>query len=177
MKKEKMLLWILLLVLGLAGCASGEAAPEQVITMATEGPEAASVLPEKGQEIAFLFQDTLVTPGMALPREVEAAAITQNQVSTCVGSGMETVYQYEGFDITVHNNSTSDPVYSIYFLTSEVSTTEGLSIGDSTEKAREMYGEPDTQGGFTWIYSDGTTDLILLVADDAVAGIEYRMTD
>ena len=176
MRKERKMLCFLLLLLGLAGCASENDAPEQMITMAAETQEAAETMQANSEgEIAFAFQGELVVPGKRLPQSVEDAAIDSQQVSGCVGTGMETLYQYDGFDITVLNSGTNDLVYSVYFQSSDISTTEGLSIGDSLEKVQALYGEADTQGGVAWIYSDGSVELILLISDDTVVGIEYRI--
>ena len=176
MRKDRKILWLLLLLLGLAGCASENVAPEQMITMAADIQEADETMQADSEgKIAFAFQGELVAPGETLPPNVENAAIDSQQVSGCVGTGMETLYRYDGFDITVLNSGTNDLVYSIYFQSPDVSTTEGLSIGDSLEKVRKLYGEADTEGGVAWIYSDGNAELILLISDDAVVGIEYRM--
>ena len=173
MKKGICILTAVLLLAGLAGCASGEASPEQMITVAAQETEASSE--QTDRVIAFVFQEEQVIPGKELPAGVAAAAVESTQVTSCVAAGMETLYRYEGFDITVHNSTGSDPVYSVYFNSSDVSTAEGLSIGDSLDTVRDIYGEADSQGGFTWIYSDGNAELILLISEDAVVGIEYRM--
>lgn len=168
--------WMLILLLSLTGCASAEDAPEQMITMATEAQAMEDASKEqKNEMIGFTFQGEMVIPGEKLPESVEAAAVHVQHGNTCVGSGMETLYQYEGFDITVHNNSTSDIVYSIYFQSPDIATSEGLSIGDSQESVLEAYGETDEQGGIAWIYSDGNAELIFLMSGNTVAGIEYRM--
>lgn len=180
MKKPICLLCTVLLLLGLTGCGAPEADPEQVITRAVGDDEAVE---EEKKDISamapysFLFREETVIPGKRLPDAVAQEALCENQVATCVGAGTETVYQYDGFDITVHNSGSAEFVYSVFFLSDTVSTREGLAIGDSAEKVLEIYGEPGERGGLTWIYNDGKTDLIFLLSENTVVGIEYRMAD
>lgn len=180
MNRSMCLICTTLLLLGLTGCGAPEADPDQVITRAAGYDETAD-----GEETevtgivsyTFLFQDETVTPGKRLPEAVAQAASREDQVTTCVGSGTETIYQYDGFDITVHNSGSTEYVYSVFFLSEIVSTREGIVIGDTAEKVQEIYGDPQDQGGLTWIYSDGDTNLIFLLSDETVVGIEYRMAD
>lgn len=175
MRKELRILCIFLFVLGLAGCASVEDVPEQMITVAAEIEET-DVAPEKSSgELVFVYQGEHVIPGKKLPKNMEDAAISSHESSTCVGTGMEILYQYDGFEITVHSSTTSDLVYSIYFQSPDVATAEGLSIGDRLEKVHELYGDATNQGSIAWVYSDGNTELIVLISDNTVVGIEYRM--
>ena len=127
------------------------------------------------QALVFEFDGFIITPGKDLPEEAANTAIGFDQVPSCTGNGTETVYHYKGFDITVHNRGTHNPVYSIFFQSGEVATPEGLTFGCSAETVRSLYGEPGSQGGYAWIYTDGNAELIILLAEDSVVGIEYRM--
>jgi len=177
MKKKNVPCWISVLLVFLAGCSGGEAIPEQVITMAAEISEEPAPQQEtvgNVTEYVFSFQGVTVIPGESMPQAAADAAISATQYSSCVGAGLETLYTYEGFDITARNGGSSTQVYSIYFHSADISTPEGLSIGDGVERVETLYGEPDSQGGYAWVYNDGRTDLIILLAENAVVGIEYR---
>lgn len=176
MKKKRKMGCILLCLMVLTGCAAPGEVSEQMITMATQTADTIQTTeqqPSREKTISFVYQGERIAPGSPLPQKTAEEAVSSQQLETCVGVGMETLYQYDGFDITVENDG-ADLVYSIYITSPEIATPEGVSIGTKLDKVLALYGEPDSQSGMAWIYTDGITDLIFLTADNEIVGMEYR---
>jgi hypothetical protein len=66
-------------------------------------------------------------------------------------------------------------IYSILLTDPNITTTEGLALGDSVETLTQIYGSNYTQQGSSRIYSGDAEQLILILQNDTVSSIEYRM--
>lgn len=176
MKKLCILLTAVLLMGTLCACGAENADMEEAITVApgeTDAPAVAEENPER--EYAFLYEGTQLLPGdpfdpTALP---EAEGIYE--APSCAIAGMDIVYRYDGFEITAMDDGTGAVLYSVYFLSPELETPEGLHIGDSEETVLSLYGEAaGTQDG-AWVWTGNQSQLILILNSGTVSSIEYRM--
>ena len=66
-------------------------------------------------------------------------------------------------------------IYSILIIDPELSTEEGLALGDDIQKVESLYGTSYVEEGASRIYTRGETQLILIVQNESVVSIEYRM--
>lgn len=182
MKKIIALVLTALMVLSLAACG-GEAAPEQVITRATEAPteaaEAAETVaveaPGAGQPFGFQANGTLLVPGAAFDESRLGQASSTYEVPSCAIEGMDIVYNYDSFEVTAFNDGTGETIYSIYLLDPNVTTPEGIALGDDVDAVVAALGTDYVEDGSSYTYTIGDTSLVIIFQDNTVASIEYRL--
>lgn len=185
MKKLIAMLLALVLVLSLAACGAEESDADLMITRAPEtATEAAAETKEEAQEaevtaaggpFVFAYEGTKLTPGDAFDVDALPAAESVYTVPSCALEGTDNVYSYGAFELTAFDEGSGEVIYSIYFLDPELTTPEGLALGDSVEKMAELYGEDYAQDGDAYVYTREDTVLSVIAQDGLIASIEYRL--
>ena len=181
MRKLIAMLALMALVFALAACgADAEVNEDLVITRGTEATEAVQEA-QAEEEIAsakvysFLAEGVELIPGAAFDAAVLPKAASVYTVPSCAIEGTDNVYNYNTFEITAYNDGTGEVIYSIYILDPNITTPEGLALGDSVDRVVELYGDDYAVSGTAHEYSSEGTMLSLIIQGDAVASIEYRM--
>ena len=187
MKKLFAMILAMMMVLSLAACG-GEKEPagnQQVnlgqVTEATKGADTAEDATQAPEEVVtgtvfvFNYEGAKVIPAEPFDPSVLPEAASVYEVPSCALEGTDNLYNYESFEITAFNDGNGEVVYSIYFLDPNLTTTEGLALGDSLEKAVELYGENYEDLNGELVYTVLNTQLRLIVENDVVVSIEYRM--
>lgn len=184
MKKLIAILLAMMLVLSLAACgAEEEPNADLVITRAAEEDVAAEVQPEAEAEepvvadgvFSFTASGVELIPGEAFDAAALGEAASVYTVPSCAIEGTDNVYNYETFEVTAYDDGTGEVVYSIYFLDPNLTTTEGLALGDDAAKVVELYGEDFAEEGASYVYTRTNTQLHVIFQNDAVTSIEYRL--
>ena len=80
-------------------------------------------------------------------------------------------------EITTHTVDGGELVYSVYFMSSSVSTPEGVTNGDPLSKVTDTYGLSYTQVVKEYSYEKNGVLLIFIIQNDTVISIEYRVAD
>lgn len=96
------------------------------------------------------------------------------EVQSCAFDGMDKIYTFDNYEVHTYPDNGTDKVLSIYFLNDQVSTTEGVKIGDSLSSMLEVYGDGYEQLDTQYTYSKGLTQLRFIVENDAITSIEYN---
>lgn len=181
MKKGYILLLAVMLMLMLCACG-GNSQPEQVITRSPEATAApaenADAQAEEAPDAAFeMFRvdDYPLEIGAELELSRLPEANSVYQVPSCAIEGTDNVYSYDSFEITAYDNGSCEQIYSVYFVTEDAVTPEGLTLGAKLEQALALYGEDYEQDGTAYNYYCGDAVLCILVQNDVVISIEYRM--
>lgn len=183
MKKLIAILLSAMLVLGLCACGGNAQEDEQVITRGTEAKTtpAAPTETEAAGEAAkaefadFQFEGKELNVGEKFDPTVLPEANSVYQVPSCAIEGTDNVYSYDHFEITAYDDGTNELIYSIFFVTPDVKTPEGLALGDGMDQVLALYGEGYEQVGTAYNYYCGDAMLSVLVQNDVVFSIEYRM--
>lgn len=188
MKKIFALILALTLALGLTACGdAGESVGEQQITLGgelmeyTKGedtPEAPVAGPEGPVftgDYVFRFEDVEVIPGNAFDASKLPEALSVYQVPSCALVGTDNVYSYATFEVTAYDEGNGEFVYSVYFTDPNLTTPEGLALGDSLSRAVELYGTGFEDVGGEYVYTKDLTQLRLIVENEVVVSIEYRL--
>lgn len=128
-----------------------------------------------GEPFSFTFADVKLVPGAAFDAAKLPEAASTYQVPSCALEGTDNVYNYETFEVTAFNDGKSEFIYSIYFLDPNLTTPEGLALGDTLDKVIDLYGEDYTQESTSYTYESAGTMLIIILQNDTIASIEYRM--
>ena len=184
MKKLFAMILALMMVLSLAACGGDKApaAQQQVnlgeVTEATKGAEEnvdAGEAVVTGTVFVFAYEGANIIPAEPFDPSVLPEAASVYTVPSCALEGTDNVYNYESFEITAFNDGNGEVVYSIYFIDPNLTTTEGLALGDSLEKVVELYGEGYEDLNGELVYTCLSTQLRLIVEGNSVVSIEYRM--
>lgn len=182
MKKLTAILLAMMLVLSLAACgAEEEPDADLVITRAageneaTEAQGEAEAPAEEEGIFSFTADGVELIPGAAFDPAVLGEAASVYEVPSCAIEGTDNVYNYESFEITAYDDGTGEVIYSIYFLDPNLTTAEGLVLGDDAAKVTELYGENFREEGASRIYIKNGTQLHVILQNDLVTSIEYRM--
>ena len=186
MKKFVALCMAIMMLLTFAAC--GQEQPNDVpqITMGaqqddpkqeTKEQNTQEVSPTQGAEdpYAFTFSGVALIPGAAFDATKLPQATSTYQVPSCALEGTDNVYNYDTFEVTAFNDGKSEFIYSIYFLDPNLTTPEGLALGDTLDKVIDLYGENYTQESTSYTYTSAGTMLIIILQNDTIASIEYRM--
>ena len=181
MRKYIAILLALVMVLSLCACGAEESDADLVITRAAQdeqeetvaGEEAVSV--NAGGSYAFTAKDVKLVPGDDFDPAVLGEASSVFQVPSCAIEGTDNVYNYDTFEITAFDDGGGEVIYSILIIDPELTTQEGLALGDDIQKVESLYGTSFAEEGTSRIYTRGETQLILIMQNEAVVSIEYRM--
>lgn len=184
MKRIFTLLLVLMMLLCFTAC--GQEQPNDVpqITMGAqinnnedEKNDATETTGEAvtGEAFAFTYNNVKLIPGEAFDAAKLPEASSTYEVPSCALEGTDNVYNYETFEITAFNDGKGEFIYSIYLIDPNLTTPEGLALGDNLEKAVTLYGSGYTQEDTAYIYEGAGTQLILILQDDSIVSIEYRL--
>lgn len=93
---------------------------------------------------------------------------------SCAYKGKDRTYKYKDFILYTYSNSDKGAEYvnGITFLTSKVSTKEGIRIGSPYSSVKKKYGEVKDRFG-VYTYKKGKSKLQIEVTDDVVTNIRY----
>ena len=190
MKKLIALLLALVMVLALAAC--GNSADPNEIPAITQGNNEENETPNQPeqegenqqevqdtagdkQEYGYTYEGVALIPGDPFDPGVLPEADSVFEVPSCAIEGTDNLYNYGTFELTAFNDGTGEVIYSIFFIDPNITTDEGLALGDDVSKVIALYGEDYTQEGTAYVYTAGDTILSILVQNDTVTSIELRM--
>lgn len=129
---------------------------------------------EKGA-FSFLYEGVTLIPGQTFDSSVLGGYSGVSEVPSCAFDGNDRVYNYEKFELTAYIEENGEHIYSIYFIDPNLPTTEGLCLGDSVDDMKAFYGEDCETNGTSCNYTRGNTVLSIIIQNDIVVGIEYRL--
>ena len=174
---------VLLVVSALTACAQKEPTPTEDNSGATKPsgtqPGVTQTIPGNMETVEYYFMAGTIklVPG----EKFDAAALPEPnatfEVPSCAFEGTDKVYNYETFEVTAFNDGTNDLIYSVYLIEPTVTTPEGLAVGDDAAQIKSLYGEPKQVNGNEWVYTNGKVDIFIIVNNETVISIEYRMVN
>ena len=123
----------------------------------------------------FTYQGLDLVPGANFNEEALGKAESFENPN-CAGEGKFITYLHDAIELTVNVVGGKTVVYSIYLTDANTPTTEGLHLGDDVARATELYGAGQSSAdGSTITFTKGATQLVVVVEDEMIASIEYRM--
>lgn len=99
------------------------------------------------------------------------------ETENCAFEGIGKTYQYDHYEIATYTENNEEKIMSIYFLDSDITTTEGLAIADDITKMENLYGKDYTLENGVYIYTKGNTSLKVIAQDDQIISIEYVLNE
>ncbi|MDE7269823.1 MAG: hypothetical protein K2N81_05050, partial [Acetatifactor sp.] len=113
--------------------------------------------------------------GEAFDRSVLGKYKGVSEVPNCALGGIDKVNNYKMFEVTAYLEQEVQRIDSIYFIDSNLPTTEGLRLGDTVDDMKSLYGENYVAEGNTYTYTRRETLLLIITKNDIVVSIEYRL--
>lgn len=189
--KKRVLVLGLIMAFALVGCGGNDTKViEGSVQTKTEGKEAVA---EAEKEVPGAAEETTevsykgfayILNDVALEIDAEAGPIIEAlgeadsyfESPSCAFEGIDKIYTYGSIQLETYPMEEKDFVSSITFKDDSVTTMEGVGIGDSLDKVKEVYGADGTGEGGMITYKKDGMKLCFVIQDDAVAAIEYRST-
>lgn len=167
-KKAVSILCAAVLALGIfAGCQGG--APSETTKESKTGPAS----------YKCSWKDVDLTPGSDCKKAVEALGADYKVFSgaDCAYEGVNTVYDYT--DVTIYSytdKGSEDELISIVELKgADLKTPEGVGNGDTPDKIKEVYGDPEVENKGGLLYKSDKIELSFFVKDGKVSSMTYAV--
>lgn len=184
---KKTIVWAiaLALLMTLAGCDpkdESQIPPDVTSTTSPQGSQPqqtttgdpAPTDPEP-EGFSFLAGSVSLEPGAVYDPSVLPEPDSVYSVPSCAFEGEDTVYSFGTYEVTTYGGTGTEVIYSIYLLDPNITTPEGLALGDDLTKVHQLYGTDGIVNGRELVYTRGQTLLVLILQDEVVISIEYRM--
>ena len=122
-----------------------------------------------------------VSGSSSIPVDAEWEAISEAlgeplnyyEAASCAFGDLDKVWTYNGFTVDTYQLDGVDYVYDVNLTSDAISTPEGVSIGDSADKVKEVYGEPESEDSSQIIYRSGNMKLLFILEGGKVKSIQY----
>ncbi len=172
MKKifKKLLLIPLTLMTVLALTACGEEAPEENNNVATDTTESFS----------FTYNNTKLVPGEEAQAAIKAIGETYEyfESPSCAYVGMDRCYTFPDFTVYTYEDAEGvEHILQIVLTTDIVSTEEGISIGDTSDKVLSVYSTDHLDSNGSYAFSKGKTNLCFITKGTEVTSIQYILKE
>jgi len=169
-----------LLLAAMTACAPKQPAQTQPQTQpqpqteTTEGTTQAQDPSDEGG-FAFVLEGVELIPGEKFDAAKLPEALSVFEVPSCAIEGTDNVYDYGVVEVTAFDDGTAPVIYSVFVKDVNTSTPEGLYQGDDLAKVEDLYGADYETNGAELVYTKGKTQLRIIMENDIVTSIEYRM--
>lgn len=124
---------------------------------------------------SFVYDNKELVPGAAFDVAALPQASFVYEVPSCAIEGTDKVYNYQTIEVTVFDDGTGPVIYSIFVVDANTSTPEGLYLGDDISRMTELYGKDYQVDGSQYTYTNEEVMLVILIKNDFVSSIEYKM--
>lgn len=119
------------------------------------------------------YQNINILPGTEFKRNAFNDQPEYSEIESCAFEGLDKVYTYDDVEITTANINGKETIYSVYFLSENITTTEGIKLSDEKAKMIEKYGNNYDNFGNQYSYTKGIVKLAFIIENDIINSIEY----
>ena len=88
--------------------------------------------------------------------------------------GKEKVFTYKGFELSTYPSEDGDYVKSVWFLSEDTETPEGIHIGSTIQEMEDAYGDDCTEQNGRYQYTSDDCILAFYTKKGIVSGVEYK---
>lgn len=96
-----------------------------------------------------------------------------SETPSCAFEGLDKTYIYDHYEVATYPDGDKDYILSIYFIDTDITTTEGVAIDDTKDKMTRVYGTDYEEENNIITYTKGKTQLIFMFQEDRIISIEY----
>ena len=181
MKKFAVIMLAIIMVIALCGCGDDPGKSNSSNNSnSSPADNSANTVPSgdpSGEpKYELIYGGVNVFPGCEYDEKaLSALEPAFSEIPGCALGTTDKLYTFADVELQVAEMSGKEVVYSAYFISMDLSTPEGVSIGTTKDKVLEAYGKDYTTLGDQMTYTlDGVT-LNIIVQNDMVTSIEYTM--
>lgn len=169
LRKILPIILVLFLLVGLFGCGGDSESPD---TSLTPNPEIGQEEPAV-EDYKLLFEGVDVSPGQPFSADtIEREAIISRMPSSAFAHYVS-AYNYDDLlQLSVTEIDGVETIYFVHILDAEISTPNGVRLGDSVERVYELYRENYEEVGIRKIYVIGDIEVSFFINDGVVVDIE-----
>ena len=168
-KKSLILLTAMTMAFALTACGGKGSDATTSAPAAQTGTQAAA---------GYSFKTGSTTISMNVPAADILSALGEPsdkyEAESCAFQGMDRTYTYPGYTVDTYENNGVETILHVTFQDDTVSTTEGLAIGQSIDKAKELYGDAGEDNGSAITYTKDGTKLIVFYENGNITQIQYE---
>ena len=125
----------------------------------------------------FIFE----TNGIEIKLHEEAEDIISNleeykeyfEAESCAFEGLDKIYTYSSFEVSTYEKDGIDYISGISLMDDTVSTKEGISLFQTLEELKSMYGEEYTEENGVYTYTRAQSEISFMVKANKIVQIEY----
>lgn len=165
----------------LAGCGSDEKVISgEVSNVETDNEQVTSTenTAQEAETKGYVFESNGVVIAIDAKAEECLTALGEPlsyfESPSCAFGDLDKVYTYSGFEVDTYSLEGIDYISAVIFKDDSVYTPEGICLGDTMLKVKEIYGEPTTEENAILSYVKDETNLCFLINDGVVVSVEYR---
>lgn len=166
MKKILVAILAAIMAAGLCACGGGSGSTETGAVSAPTSGAGGYIFESKGVKVEIDAKMADIEAALGEPKSFFES-------ESCAFGELDKVYTYSGFRIDTYQIDGVDYVSDVIFMDDTISTPEGLAIGDSADKAKELYGTPATEDDSRLVFEKGSMKLVCLLDGTTIKTIEY----
>lgn len=182
--KKSILIMTMALSVMLCACGGSSKKIEGEVQTSNEQTKDNTDVNQTGEEKAEHKGYTYIHDGVVVEIDAKAApvieqlgeAVSYFEAPSCAFEGVDKIYTYSSFELETYPVDGEDFVSCVTFKDDSITTLEGVGIGDSLDKVKEVYGTDATEDGGMLVYKKDDMKLCFIIQDDAVVSIEYLTT-
>lgn len=178
--KKNILILTLALSCALCACGGSSKKIEGEVNTSNEQTQETETTTEESTETkgyTYVYNDVVVE------MDADAAAIVEQlgeplsyfEAPSCAFEGIDKIYTYSSFEVETYPMDGKDFVSMVTFKDDSITTPEGVAIGDSVDKVKEVYGDCAEEGGML-VYEKDDMKLCFIIKDGVVVSVEYKST-
>lgn len=169
MKKFLMTVLALVLVLSLCACGGDNGGDP------TTPPAQNNTTTDSPIGYAMKVNGTSFGVGMDAQKVVEKLGACEPVVTESCGDmgGNDYEYAYQDYIVYANDGTGAVRIYCVEIISDLVATPENVTIGDTAEDVKGVYGDPTTESSTSLIYEKDGMQLIFITEDGGVTSIQY----
>ena len=174
---------VLAMALSMVLCACGGGSSKKIEGEVTTSNEQTQETEATTEESAEVKGYTYIHNDVVVEIDADAAAVVEQlgeplsyfEAPSCAFEGIDKIYTYSSFEIETYPMEEKDFISMVTFKDDSITTPEGVGIGDTVDKVKEVYGDCTEEGGML-VYEKDDMKLCFIVKDGTVASVEYKST-
>lgn len=172
MKKILALMLALMMVLSLCACGGDTDNGGETTPPAQNNNSNVSDTP---MGYAMKIGDVSFGVGMDAGKVVEKLGKCEPVITESCGDmgGDDYEYAYQDYIVYANNGGGAVRIYCVEIISDLVSTPENVTIGDTAEDVKGVYGDPTSQTDTSLIYEKDGMQLIFIMENSEVTSIQY----